>query len=325
MRFDESQSKGLKNYLMNEMELQICEALQTIENNLDNHKSTHASINGFNRLVEDLRSRLNKFSICHYVGFNHEKKYVAFSQIEPSGARSYNTWEEKCLYAHNILLSQGIFEDIMGSYNVSEHTLTRIFQRKNFPDNFDTNKDIFSALKELKYLPAYAAYWNRFSLNFTNNLGIKKFDVVVPAPSGIFIAEINDPKVPMLEVRTFLSLEMLDSHQKLLRNIYIDAIKDILDSPLPYFLLYDMNMKDTVELEAKILSGKLIDHFEIMFNKMISVEDATLGFDWSTNRLKEMMDGDALRDNKVIQLLPLHPFKRDALSRKMKLKSYVDL
>ena len=324
MRFDESQSRGLKNHLIRELDLQTRNALDTLTNRLDDSYVIAGSINGLKRMSNALQDRLKKFSIFSYSGFTNNKKYHAFSNIESSSKREYNTWEEKCLYSNNIILSQKIFEFLGGAYNISEHTITRIFQRNTFPENFDTQRDIFLVLKEMKFLPAYAAYWNRFSLNFTLNLGIKKFDIIIPAPSGVFIAEINDPKAPMLEVRTYLSLEMLDANQKQIRNIYIEAMKNLNDSPLPFFLLLECYTQDTVELEAKILTGRLLQSFEIIFNEMIAEEDVTLDFDWSITRLKEMMSEDAFIDKKIIDQLPLHPLKRDTISRKLKLKSFVN-
>lgn len=322
MRFDESQSRGLKNYLISELDLQTRAILEVMENHIDTGNVTPGSINSLIKLSDDLKSRLKKFSIFHYSGFANEKKYFAFSTIESSKKREYNTWEEKCLYSHNTLLSQKIFEFLAGTYNISEHATSRIFQRNYFPDNFDTQRDIFLVLNELKFLPAYAAYWNRFSINFTKRLGIKKFDIIVPTPSGVFIAEINNPKVPMLEIRTYLSLDMLDEKQKKIRAIYIDAINNLINSPLPFFLLLEVYTKDTIELEAKILSGRLLQHFETIFNEMIAEEDVVLDFNLSVARLKEIMSEDALIDKKIITQLPLHPLKRDAISRKLKLSNY---
>ena len=325
MRFDESQSRGLKNHLIRELKLQYSAALDAITKNLDNSKITPGSINSFYKVSDDIKRRLQKFSIFYYSGSTNNKKYYAFSTIKSTEKREYNTWEEKCLYSHNTLLSQKIFEFLGGTYNISEHTITRIFQRNKFPESFDTKRDIFLVLNELKFLPAYAAYWNRFSVNFTNHLGIKKFDILIPAPSGVFIAEKNDLEYPMLEVRTYLSLEMLNEKQKKIRSIYIEAIKNLNESPLPFFLLLEAHTQVTVELEAKILSGRLLQSFEIIFNEMISKEDITLDFNWSIARLKEMMSADAFLDQKIISQLPLHPIKRDAISKKLKLKSYVNL
>jgi hypothetical protein len=324
MRFDESQSRGLKNYLIRELDLQTAAALDELTDKLDDSYVIAGSINGLKRLSDGLQRRLKKFSIFCYSGFTNNKKFYAFTNIQSSSKREYNTWEEKCLYSHNVLLSQKVFELFSGTYNISEHAITRIFQRNAFPENFDAQRDIFHVLNELKFLPAYAAYWNRFSLNFTINLGIKKFDIIVPAPSGVFICEINDPETPMLEVRTYLSLEMLDAKQKNIRNIYIEAMKDLNESPLPFFLLLECYTQDNVELEAKILSGRLLQSFEIIFNEMIAVEDVTLDFDWSIARLKEKMGEDAFLDKNIIDQLPFHPIKRDNISRKLKLKSFIN-
>ena len=165
MRFDESQAKGLKNYLLKEMVLQICEALQTAE--MEVAEDDGWSSNHFIRVSNNLKEKIKKFTVSNYTGYRRNKRYLVFSQIEPSKERKYNTWEENCLYSHNVLLTDKLFEFQVGSYNISEHAITRIFQRLNFPDNFVTQRDIFWALQELKYLPAYAAYWNRFALNFT--------------------------------------------------------------------------------------------------------------------------------------------------------------
>jgi hypothetical protein len=323
MRFDESQSRGLKNHLIRELELQTRAALDVHTNKLDDSYVIAGSLNSLKRMSDGLQRGLKKFSILSYSGFTNNKKFYAFSNIESSSKREYNTWEEKCLYSQNVLLSQKVFEFLGGTYNISEHAITRIFQRNTFPENFDTQKDIFHVLNELKFLPAYAAYWNRFSLNFTINLGIKKFDIIIPAPSGVFIGEINDPKTPMLEVRTYLSLEMLDAKQKQIRNIYIEAMKDLNESPLPFFLLLECYTQDNVELEAKILSGRLLQSFEMIFNEMIAVEDVILDFDWSIARLKEKMGEDAFLDKNIIDQLPFHPIKRDNISRKLKLKSFI--
>lgn len=324
MRFDESQSRGLKNHLIRELDLQTAAAMDDLISKLDDSYVIAGSINRLKRMSDGLQGRLKKFSIFSYSGFTNNKKFYAFSNIESSLKREYNTWEEKCLYSHNVFLSQKEFEFLGGTYNISEHAITRIFQRCVFPENFDTQRDIFHVLNELKFLPAYAAFWSRFSLNFTINLGIKKFDIIIPAPSGVFIGEINDPKTPMLEIRTFLSLEMLNAKQIQIRNIYIEAMKDLNESPLPFFLLFECYTQDSVELEAKILSGRLLQSFEIIFNEMIAVEDIILDFNWSIDRLKEKMSEDAFLDKNIIDQLPFHPIKRDNISRKLKLKSFIN-
>jgi len=318
MRFDESQAKGLKNYLLKEMELQICEALEAAEKNIASGNGW--SNNHFIRVSNDLKEKISKFTISNYTGHRNNKRYLAFSQIEVSEKRRYNTWEENCLYSNNLLLTAKLFELLGGSYNISEHTITRIFQRLKFPDNFETKRDIFWVLQELKYLPAYSAYWNRFALNFTSAIGIKKFDLILPAPNGIFIAEIIDPKVPMVEIRTYLSLEMLSEKQLNLIKIYIDAIKNLLDSPLPFFLLLEVYSIDSVELEAKILSTMLSPYFEEIFDQIIIAEDATLGYEWSIDMLKELMQNDAIHDSTILDQLPFHPLKRESIVKKFKVE-----
>jgi len=314
MRFDESQAKGLKNYLLKEMVLQICEALQTAE--MEVAEDDGWSSNHFIRVSNNLKEKIKKFTVSNYTGYRRNKRYLVFSQIEPSKERKYNTWEENCLYSHNVLLTDKLFEFQVGSYNISEHAITRIFQRLNFPDNFVTQRDIFWALQELKYLPAYAAYWNRFALNFTRIIGIKKFDLILPAPNGLFIAEIVNPKIPMVEIRTYLSLEMLSEKQLQLRKILIDCIKDLLDSPLAYFFLLEFYSIDSIELEARILSTKLSPYFEKVFDQIIFAEDATLGFKWSIDMLKNLIHNDAINDTKILDQLPFHPLKRESVMKK---------
>lgn len=324
MRFDESQAKGLKNHLIRELHYKYSDALDTMSKNIENINVVPGSINALNKAAHEINVMLSEFSVFQYSGFTDNKKYYLFSTIRSTNKREYNTWEEKCLFSENLLLSQKTFEHLRGSYNISEHTLTRIFQRKEFPEDFSAQRDIFLALNELKYLPAFAAYWNRFAINYTNNLGIKKFDVIIPAPSGVFIAEKNDFKYPMLEVRTFLSIEMLNEKQKEIRNIYIAAINNLINTPLPFFILLEAFTNDTVELEARILSGRLIHSFESIFNEMISEKDATLGFNWTLTQLKETMSADAFIDKKILAQLPMHPLKRDLISRKLKLDSYIN-
>ena len=72
MRFDESQAKGLKNYLLKEMELQICEALEAAEKNIasgDGWSSNH-----FIRLSDNLKEKISKFTISNYTGLRNKKK-----------------------------------------------------------------------------------------------------------------------------------------------------------------------------------------------------------------------------------------------------------
>ncbi len=323
MRFDESQAKGLKNYLLKEMELQICEALEAAEKNISS--SNGWSNNHFIRVSNNLKEKISKFTISNYTGHRNNKRYIAFSQIEVSEKRKYNTWEEDCLFSNNILLTQKLFELQAGSYNISEHTITRIFQRLKFPDNFDTKRDIFWALQELKYLPAYTAYWNRFAYFFTSVIGIKKFDLTLPAPNGIFIAEIIDPKIPMVEIRTYLTLEMLSEKQLRLRKLYIDAVKDLFNSPLPFFLILEAYSIDSAELEVKILSSKLSPYFEEIFDQIIIAEDATLGYEWSIDMLKELMQNDAIHNLTILDQLPFHPLKRESIVKKFNVENKIEL
>jgi hypothetical protein len=140
-----------------------------------------------------------------------------------------------------------------------------------------------------------------FYLYFTNIIFESKFE----------LSNLMHFTVPSLLGSLFITASFVNSGQSnLLKKLF--------------FLLFECYTQDTVELEAKILSGRLIESFEIIFNEMIAAEDVTLDFDWSITRLKEMMSEDAFIDKKIIDQLPLHPLKRDTISRKLKLKSFVN-
>lgn len=61
MRFDESQSRGLKNHLIRELALQTAAAMDDLINKLDDSYVIAGSINRLKRMSDGLQSRLKKF------------------------------------------------------------------------------------------------------------------------------------------------------------------------------------------------------------------------------------------------------------------------
>jgi hypothetical protein len=325
MKFDESQANGLKNHLIREIEKQLVEFLDPFEvSNEFSDVGNLSSINSFNRFNNALSIGIKKFTTSRYEGFKKGKKYIAYATICSSDSREYESWTEKSIYGFNVLIGKN-FECLEGSYSLSEHTIARYFQRRNFTNPFNPNKDIFLLIDDLKYVPHYSAYWARIAYFHLRKLGIKKIDIQIPAVSGFFLCEMNVEEVfSKVEIRTYISDDMLSHEQKAKKDFLVKALDGLEESALPFFGILEFEETDNVELEAKILSHRLSKNLETLIDRSFAQEDTPLGHDWTVDRIFDFISNDAL-DEKINRItLPIHPLKREQIYKKLKIKSYLD-
>jgi hypothetical protein len=325
MKFDESQAKGLKNHLIREVEKQLIEFLDPFETSAEfSAVGNLSSINSFNRFNAALSKGIDRFTTSKYEGFSKSKKYVAYATICSSESRNYGQWTEKSIYGFNVLVGK-TFECEEGSYSLSEHTITRYFQRRNFTNSFNPDIDIFLLIEDLKYVPYYSAYWVRIAFFHLRKLGIKKIDIQIPAVSGLFLCEMNvDEMFSKVEIRTYISDNMLSAHQKQKKEFLVHVLNGFEDSALPFFGILEFEGIDNIELEAKVLSNRLSKNLLILFDKSFADDDTPLGHDWTVDRIFDFIKNDAICEKLNNIELPIHPFKREQIYKKLKLKSFLD-
>lgn len=325
MKFDESQAKGLKNHLIREVENQLIEFLEPFENSHEfSDVGNLSSINSFNRFNAALSKGIDRFTTSKYEGLSKGKKYVAYATICSSDSREYEQWTEKSIYGFNVLVGN-TFECEEGSYSLSEHTITRYFQRRNFTDSFNPNKDIFLLIEDLKYVPYYSAYWTRMAFFHLRKLGVKKIDIEIPGVSGLFLCEMNiDEIFGKVEIRTYISDEMLSDHQKQKKEFLVNALDGLEGSALPFFGILEFIQIDNIELEAKVLSNRLSKNLEILFDRSFADDDTPLGHDWTIDRIFDFIKSDLINEETNNFKMPIYPIKREQIYKKLKIKSFLD-
>jgi hypothetical protein len=325
MKFDESQAKGLKNHLIREIEKQLIEFLDPFEISSEfSDVGNLSSINSFNRFNSALSVGIKKFTTSRYEGLNKGKKYIAYATICSSDSREYEGRTEKSIYGFNVLIGKS-FECLEGSYSLSEHTILRYFQRRNFTNQFNPSRDIFLLIDDLRYVPHYSAYWARIAYFHLRKLGIKKIDIQIPAISGLFICEMNVEEVfSKVEIRTYISDDMLRIEQKEKKDFLVKAMTGLEQSALPFFGILEVEATDNIEFEAKILSYRLSKNLNMLFDKSFADEDTPMGYDWTINRVFDFIINDAISENANDIKLPIYPLKREHLNKKLKIKSFLD-
>lgn len=121
----ESLANGLKNRFFSEMLIDK-EALGLLK---ISDRDTPKHRKDFQKFIDRSITFYEKFDLVHYEGGSTRKPYLAFELLTIDPKREFNTWNEKCVYGSSVIFNLNPFVpyNFYSTYNISEHTIARIF------------------------------------------------------------------------------------------------------------------------------------------------------------------------------------------------------
>jgi hypothetical protein len=227
----ESLANGLKNRFFSEM-LFDKKALGFLK--LSN-KDIPKNRKDFEKFIDKSIGFYKEFDLLHYEGGSTRKPYLAFELLTIDPKREFNTWNEKCVYGSSVIFNLNPFvpHNFYSTYNISEHTIARIFLRTPpiIKNNLIEVKEIYH---EFKFIPMWAAFWGILFFSLASkNININAYPVI-PGPNGLFMAEINKND-KRIEIRTFVNDEDLTFEQLNTKKALIEIGKLFEVSPLCFW------------------------------------------------------------------------------------------
>lgn len=293
---DISLAKGLTKELFRQIPINLNKKLDLMLALYLRSKKVSSFINKYNQLLD---SKWNNFSIHHSVFGNKRKLSIGFTILDIQEIHHYHLRNEPLLISKQMCFDSdtGKVEDkSFSDFVISHHVIQRLFQRN---ENFETNEyeQIFNLIKnELQFASFWSQFWRTlflFITNATRNENLSLLSIPIPTCDGLLFGNFPDGQ-NFLDIRTFVSDEMLTEKQINIKNKLINFNKPFLKNHLSYYGIleddpYNINMDEFMLLYAYIfhdMKSLLIELFPHIFSKKIEPkirkkvsDDIIWGFD----------------------------------------------
>ena len=252
----ESLANGLKNRFFSEMLIDK-RALGLLQISDKDIPKSRKNIQSF---IDKSVSFYKDFDLMHYEGGSTRKPYIAFELLTIDPNREFNTWNEKCVYGSSVIFNLNPFfpKNFYSTYNISEHTIARIFLRTppTIKNNLIDVKEVYS---EFRYVPLWAAFWGILFFSLASkNLETNAYPVI-PGPNGLFMAEINKND-KRIEIRTFVNDEDLTFEQLSSKQALIEIGKLFEVSPLCFWGPISQLKIDAPQVIVKLMAFLLSEN-----------------------------------------------------------------
>ncbi len=290
MIINERLANGLKNRFILELHDQI--DIQLNEFSIDKNKVTK-SRRGWDKFKKKVTNHLSKSSLTIYEGGSERHPYLAFSGLAVDKEREYNSWKEKCVTTVNVITTWDPFHvEVMNSnFNISEHAVSRLYQRGDIKVTNETDIDIFCIVKEFYYVPIWAAFWIQTLYSLNNKELTNNIHPVIPTPSGLLLAEVANGEYPFIEIRTFVGDSELNEEQMLVKKSMVKASEEIIACPLSFSPDVEIMGIDIAIPTLMVLSHRLKDVHRILGNVVFyKMEDKITQREFTFNLLDNLID-----------------------------------
>lgn len=262
---DKSLAIGFSNHFFREAD----DSIRRVIKNLSTQIARRQSRTGWEKFCADAEEKLSGMTLSFYEGGSKRRPYLAYMGLVIDSDRTYNNWQERCLTG-SICVNDAASrrsEVYMAFFNISEHSIRRSIQRSVIPPE-DYQKNIFIVLDELKFVALWSNFWFEiifvYTKQFQKKEKLKYFQLIIPAPNGIFLAKISDQEVPKIEIRTYVHDLQLSQDQIELKNIMVKATKSLVNSPLSFTPLIEIMNVDNNYLITLLISYRLRDHCKLL-------------------------------------------------------------
>jgi hypothetical protein len=234
---DPSLARGVKNQFFREISKEVDLAIERYTKQTRKHKAW-ASLKNWNRYVNEIESIFSYFLIQKFVGGTKRKPFLCISTIDSDSQKKYNSWHEQCLDSVQLLIifSPWHVASVYSGYSLSEHTIKRIFERAISVEKFRTaQKDSFAFSVELAEAPFWSSFWITRALDVFSSSTNDVIYPVIPTKSGLLFGEMTRDKMHKVEIRTFVSDDMLFEKQVELKQLMIDASSQMRFNSIAFF------------------------------------------------------------------------------------------
>lgn len=269
---DSSLAKGFKRQVFNELEKEL-DKISTNWVNVSKLSKATKNLSHWDRYIEKLECIFDKNIILKQIGGSLRKPYAAFSVLT-SGNRKYNQWHEKCLSSNQILINFDPWhvEVLQTGFNLSEHAVHRIFQRKFDNSNNYNLEDsgLKEIVKELSFSPLWSSYWIQEAIKRFANSDAVLIHLMIPTPSGLLFGEITRNHTGKVEIRTFVSDSLLSNEQDELKRKMLKINSFFNNSNLNFFPIIDLTGIDSSEKESIRMSELVTFTDEILSSRFIN-------------------------------------------------------
>lgn len=211
---DPSLARGLKNQLFRDLEKDIDVVIPRLVEFLCNPQLSKRP-KDWNLTSEKILSILGSFALSHYQ-VDRRRPLICLATFERK-ERSYNVWNEECLYGLLItVLSNPFFFDTQRiGFSIGEHAIRRIYERTL--NDYETVLAGFrraDILKELSFVPKWCPYWTITTVGEQ----MESQSVFIPSPNGVLLGEVSLKTCHRVELRTFLAVDQMTRSQVDLRE-----------------------------------------------------------------------------------------------------------
>jgi hypothetical protein len=257
MIITESLANGLKNRFFTEISEEIDKRFKNL---FQQTRGVKNSRTGWAKLAEKFQKGFDRCSIASYQGGSKRKPYFGICSLAIEKNKPYNSWNEKCLFSYPMIASfePRFAEPSIGLFNISEHAISRLYQRGNIKVVNETEVDIFSIIPEFSLVPVWAMFWARMIAELIAD-GIEDVRPVIPSRSGLFLAEISFNKIPTIEIRTFVDDSHLTQLQKEVKELFVHASDGIQSSPLVFFPANEYFGVDDTSIQLNMMAFRLVE------------------------------------------------------------------
>jgi hypothetical protein len=272
MAIDHSLAKGLATSLIKNWQSKIQERYRTALKTLPKIDTSKRS--NFDKFIRLHREAFKDTSIAFFYGGSKRNPLIANVTMLPNKGRRYGDWDENALGGMVELEwikdfdSDDKFRPL--GFFVGEHALTRIYQR-SFHQEEGSIIDPFKITDQLKLVPLWTAFWVILILLVAEYIqdDISLIEPIIPSEDGLFLCKTSDiptnPKLRMLEIRTYINQHHFDSRQAHVHQIMFAASQSLEESILsiyPYEDEMDEYQNFLSRVAFDLMLHRVVDHID---------------------------------------------------------------
>jgi len=266
---DVSLAKGFTKEFFRQLPINLKNRLNEITPLFQNSKNKSRFVS---KLNNSLSKDANNFAIHHAEFGSKRKPKIAFTVLELGDYhKSLDRYESLLIGEQFVFHSDPlrIFHTGKLQFIISHHVIQRIFQRNpeiktlNFNQSFKIIKD------ELKYLNFWTLVWNTLFSNTTfKKEDVQNVNFPIPTDKGLMYGQFPSGD-RYLDVRTYISNEMLNENQTLLKNNMIKICNPFLKNHLNYFFYSKEIDYDEEMQEFELLFQYILFHINSDLKKIL--------------------------------------------------------
>ena len=234
---DPSLARGVKNQFFREISKEVDLAAERFTKQTRSYKAW-TSLNSWKRYVTEIEAIFSYFLIQKFIGGTKRKPILCISTLDSDPRKKYNSWNEQCLNSVQLLIifSPWHVNAVYSGYSLSEHTIQRIFERSISVDKFrSAEKNLFAFSLELSEAAFWSSFWIARALDIFKSSATDVIYPVIPTKSGLLFGEMTREKIHKVEIRTFVSDDMLFENQVELKQLMLSARSQMRVNSIAFF------------------------------------------------------------------------------------------